>query len=409
MSKYKNVNEYIEANWDKVIRECRQDKGELVGMPYPFTVPAVGRFESLYYWDTYFTNVGLILDGRAMLAKNNTDNMLYLIEKFGFMPNSNATYHLDHSQPPFLSAMVRELYEHYRDKVWLGGAYEMLTKEYDYWMTERSTPIGLNRYDTNITDREYLATRAPDYEKRVKIQLPYDRADIGRHYLTTCESGYDCSSRFEFDIYNYAPVCLNSLMYALEANMTYFACELGKPLAEAKLWSERAETRKQLMNKYMLDADGCFRDYNFVTGKLSRDFSSASVFPLYFGLASAKNAFDFMAQLGRLEAEHGILANEKNDLEGNFQWGYPNGWAPHQMMTVYALDKYGYESDAKRIAKKYIDLVDRVFATTQNLWEKYNVIDGNDHVEDEAQGGMPPMMGWTAGAYLFVKSYLKNK
>ncbi len=408
MNKYNNVNEYIEANWDNVIRECRADKGELVGMPYPFTVPAVGRFESLYYWDTYFTNVGLILDGRAMLAKNNTDNMLYLVEKFGFMPNSNGTYHLDHSQPPFLSVMVKELYEYYGDKVWLSCAYEMLKKEYEYWMTQRSTPIGLNRYDTNITDREYLATRAADYEKRIHRELPHDRADIGRHYLATCESGYDCSSRFEFDIYNYAPVCLNSLIYALEANMAFFASELGKPESEADEWSCRAEHRAELMRKYMLDGNGCFRDYNFVTGKQSNDFSSASVFPMYFGLASEKNAADFMAQLSRLEAEHGVLANEKNDFEGNFQWGYPNGWAPHQMMIVYALDKYGYKTDAKRIAEKYIALADRVFKSTQNLWEKYNVIDGNEDVEDESQGGMPPMMGWTAGVYLYMQSYIRK-
>ncbi len=409
MTKYKNVTEYIEANWSRVVRECRKDKGELVGMPYPFTVPAVGRFESLYYWDTYFTNVGLILDGRASLAKNNTDNMLYLVDKFGFMPNSNARYHLDHSQPPFLSVMVRELYEYYSDRVWLMGAYEMLKKEYNYWMTERGTPIGLNRYDTNIDDREYLATRAPDYERRVQRRLSGDKTDIGRHYLATCESGYDCSTRFEFEIYNYAPVCLNSLMYAFEENMAYFATVLKKTKGETAAWRGHAETRRELMCKYMLDENGCFRDYNFVTKKKSKDFSSASVFPLFCGVADAENARCFVSCMSRLEAPYGILANEKNSISGNFQWGYPNGWACHQMMVVYALDKYGYAADARRIAEKYITVADRVFEKTQNLWEKYNVIDGNEKVEDEAQGGMPPMMGWTAGAYLYIKAYLNKQ
>lgn len=407
--KFESVNEYIKFNWENVIRVRREDTEQYVGLPYSFTVPAVGYFETLYYWDTYFTNVGLLLDGKAMLAKNNTDNMLYLVDKYGFMPNSNGTYHLDHSQPPFLSVMVRELYDYYGDKVWLRSSYEMLKKEYEYWMTQRTTPIGLNRYDTSIEDREYLATRAADYEERIHRSLPYDRSDIGRHYLATCESGYDCSSRFEFDIYNYAPVCLNSLLYDMEVNMSFFAKELGNTDAEAMEWIERSEKRKKLMKQYMLDEYGCFRDYNYVTGKLSNDFSCASVFPLSFGLADEKNASDFMGRFAKLEAEYGVLANAKNDVEGSFQWGYPNGWAPHQMLVIRGLDNYGYYEDAERIADKYVRLVDKVFDKTQTLWEKYNVIDGSNDVEDEAQGGMPPMMGWTAGAYIYAQSYLEKR
>lgn len=406
---FASVNDYISFNWDSVIRECREGKEQLVGVPYPFTVPAVGYFETLYYWDTYFTNVGLMLDGRTELAKNNADNILYMVEKYGFMPNSNGTYHLDHSQPPFLSIMVREIYEYYGDKVWLSSAYEMLCREYNYWMTERITPIGLNRYDTNITDREYLATRAADYEERIHRKVSADRADIGRHYLATCESGYDCSSRFKFDIFNYAPLCLNSLLFALERNMAYFAKELGKSDEETELWNTRAENRKTKMKQYMLDENGCFRDYNYVTGKLSDDFSCISVYPLYVGMADEKNAADFMKQFHRLEASYGVLANEKNDFEGSYQWGYPNGWAPHQIMVIQGLDRYGYRTEAARIAQKYITLVDKVFSETEKLWEKYNVMDGSNDVEDEAQGGMPPMMGWTAGAYLYAQSYLKER
>ena len=36
-------------------------------------------------------------------------------------------------------------------------------------------------------------------------------------------------------------------------------------------------------------------------------------------------------------------------------------------------------------------------------------MDGSNDVEDEAQGGMPPMMGWTAGAYLYAQSYLNER
>ena len=88
-----------------------------MGLPYPYIVPAVGHFDEMYYWDTYFTNVGLILAGRAMQAKFNVDNMLNLISRFGFMPNGNRTYYLTRSQAPFLSYMVADIFEHFNDRL----------------------------------------------------------------------------------------------------------------------------------------------------------------------------------------------------------------------------------------------------------------------------------------------------
>ena len=55
------------------------------------------------------------------------------------------------------------------------------------------------------------------------------------------------------------------------------------------------------------------------------------------------------------------------------------------------------EEEAKRIGEKYIALVDHCLQTTGNLWEKYNVVDGNVEVVDEYK--MPAMLGWTFGVY----------
>ena len=47
---------------------------------------------------------------------------------------------------------------------------------------------------------------------------------------------------------------------------------------------------------------------------------------------------------------------------------------------------------------------EQVFEETGNLWEKYNVVEGNANVITEEK--MPPMMGWTAGVYLaFAEHY----
>ena len=124
------VETYIKNNWDKCIRENKQDDGTLIGLPKPYIVPCIGgMFQEMYYWDTYFTNKGLALSGRWEQIKNNTDDMLYLVDRYGYMPNGNRTFYLTRSQPPYLSMMVRDVYDHFQDKSWLESAYKTLEKE----------------------------------------------------------------------------------------------------------------------------------------------------------------------------------------------------------------------------------------------------------------------------------------
>lgn len=86
-----NVEKYIYDNWSSTVRYVPDDAGDVIGLPYPYTVPGLDEkiFNELYYWDTYFTNAGLILSNNIEQAKNNVDNILYLVKKFGFMPNAN--------------------------------------------------------------------------------------------------------------------------------------------------------------------------------------------------------------------------------------------------------------------------------------------------------------------------------
>ena len=398
------VREYIESHWDECIKENREDVDTLIGLPYPYTVPAVGCFDAIYYWDTYFTNKGLEVSNRHMTAKNNTDDMLYLVNRFGFMPNGNRYYFLDGSQPPFLSEMVHDVYKHYKDKAWLVGAYDTLLKEYEFWMTKRITPIGLNRYGGEMTDEkkteyaDYLVSRigfSPD---------GMDKDDIGRHSRLMGESGWDMNPRWGFCGYDYAHIELNSLLYLFESNMCYFAKELKN--GDELLWLERMNNRKSLMQKYMKNKDGLLNDYNFAKKRPCDILSAAVFFPLYAKVADEKEAKAAVDALPLLEAEYGLLTCEKNDAKGVYQWDYPNGWACLQYIAVIGLDNYGYKEEAMRISEKTVELIRKVFAETGNLWEKYNVVEGNINVNNEYD--MPPMMGWTAGVYLALTEYIEN-
>lgn len=79
------VKDYIRENLPRTVRHIVRDEDTLFGLPYPYTVPcADGMFNELYYWDTYFTNKALLALGQAEQAANNTKDILYLIDRFGY-------------------------------------------------------------------------------------------------------------------------------------------------------------------------------------------------------------------------------------------------------------------------------------------------------------------------------------
>lgn len=396
-----NVERFITENWDSCIRYNVKGDDSLIGMPYPYIVPSPsGVFQEMYYWDTFFTNKGLIIDGRIEQAKYNIDNMLYLIKCYGFMPNGNRKVFLNRSQPPYLSMMIRDVYEISNDKEWLNGVIPVLKTEYEFWMTKRITPIGLNQFRCDISATENLQ----DYNcERIGI-TPEGRTqeDIAECILCDCESGWDFNPRTEMHQIDFIYVDLNCNLYLYEKNFAYFSGILGN--GEQEEWEEKAQKRCELMNKYLWNGQ-CFTDYNFKTKSFSRVFSAASFYPLWAGIATQEQAEKTVALLDKLEYNYGISVCEQNSVEGNYQWNYPNGWAPLHYITVRALERYGYMESARRIASKYVYMVEINFEKTGKLWEKYNVVTGDLNVSNEYE--MPVMLGWTAGVYLFMKKFLE--
>ncbi len=406
-----NLKAYVKENLPKTVRYNPESKGTLIGLPKPYNVPSVSdHFQEMYYWDTYFLNRGLIILGNTEQAKNNAENMFYLINKYGFMPNGNRFFYLHNSQPPFLSRMTDDIYEATKDKEWLKTAFKVLKKEYLFWDTNRKTPIGLSQY----TGNRQMAIDEGMYEgflNRIGSR-PENITDekLSCQYVAICESGWDINPRFDFRVEDFCNVELNALLYGFEMNMAKFCDILGESGKEE--WIEKAENRKALMNKYMLK-DGIFYDYDFVNGKLSDKFTCASYYPLMVGLATDEQAKSARDALSRLETEYGIPATEKmyDADKYRYQWQYPNGWAPLYSIIIQGLDRYGYTSDAKRIGAKYMLLMEKTFTETGNLWEKYNVVNGSIDVKYESSGQnseMPHMIGWTAGVYIEADKYVSE-
>ncbi len=405
----KEVREFIRNSWEKSVRYLPDDFGSHIGMPQPYTVPSVsGGYQELYYWDLFFSNEGLIIDGMLDQARMNTENLAWMVERFGKILNGSNTFYLNRSEPPVFSMMVRQIYEATGDMDWLRGILPSLEKEYRFWMTERITPCGLNHDSNNASDKEKM-----DFINLVKRRFGEgfnlegltreDSLRVASHYISEAEC-WDFTPRFKGECENYCPVDLNALLYIYEKNFSHFSKLMGDRKA-AHRWDKTARHRKHLMRKYFRNPkDGIWYDYNFVTGERSDVVSAAQFFLMLGEAVSRRHARQIVKSLSVLEYPHGISACEKGDYPFVYQWSYPNGWAPIQYVTVRGLDKYGYTTEARRIARNYVDLVTESYDLTGTLWEKYNVDEGNLNVGDEYK--MPTMLGWTAGTYVWLTEYL---
>lgn len=406
-----SVLEYIRKQWPETTRIHTESEGTLIGLPYPYTVPcARDAFQEMYYWDTYFTCRGLALQGETEQVLNNCRNFIHLLETRGFIPNGNRTYYLDHSQPPFFGALL-DLCIRLRpgDRRLLSQGVAALEKEMDFWKHHRRDRCGLEHYGSDAgTERklEFYACAV----KRLGYPADGDEATrlaAAREGLPEAESGWDFNPRFERSCPDFAPVDLNSLLWANRRLLAELHRELGD-LDRADEWDSSADTRAQLINRYCWsDSQGAFLDYNFRTRRHSPVFSAASLYPLWTGLATPEQALSTLRNAERLlECRHGLACCEKYDSGHNYQWDYPNGWAPLQLIAIESFDRYGFRDAALRLAEKYVDLVSANFHRTGDLWEKYNVVDGS--IEAKSEYETPRMMGWTAGVFVYAADYLEK-
>ena len=395
---YERTSDYIRASWREAVKRRDVDKNFV--MPCDYVPPCVdGDLTNLYYWDTYFTNLGLLGDGETELARGNIENLIFCLYKFGCVPNmcraNGAAYA---SQPPLLFMMAKDYYECSGDKEFLKKCYSALGLEYCFWKEKRSSPTGLNRYGSNF---DYSATE-PDlseFSRRMKRDfgaLPREeKLAIALDRNAEGESGHDYTPRFFGKAYEINPIDLNSYLYGFELTMAEFSEILGA--GDEKSWKRCASKRKALINKYCLDPEtGVYSDYNFAEGKRTGVYCGASYLPFVFGLSRSGRALDLINE--RLVGEYGVFCCEKLPSDGlEYQWGYPNSWAPYNFFGFVANKRCGRTKVAERIASAWLENVSATFAATGKLYEKYDGEKGGAATVNEY--GVPEMLGWTAGVF----------
>lgn len=421
-TKHKDVEDHIKSLWTILRREkdTLVPGSSLIPLPYPYIVPG-GRFREVYYWDSYFTMLGLKESGEIEMIEHMVNNFAFLIDRVGHIPNGNRSYYLSRSQPPFFSLMIDLLAEIKGPQVYV--IYQpALLKEYQYWMDHgANTSHVVKMPDGSILNRYYDQLDIPRQEswyedvKTIGQTNEKNKSYRARNLRSAAESGWDFSSRWLKDpknlatiqTINYVPVDLNSLLHHLELTIARAFDESGDKLQSA-LYKELAAKRKKAIIKYCWSPQlNFFTDYNISTKKPSTALTLAGMFPFFLNISdSSKMKLYAIKTLNEVFIKAGgVVTTNKNTGQ---QWDAPNGWAPLQWITIQGLENYGRKEDALRIAKRWVKLNQKVFAATGKLMEKYNVID----LSLEAGGGEYPSQdgfGWTNGVLLaLIKKYNLN-
>lgn len=411
---------HLHTLWPTLIRPADKPTNNyttLIPLPHPYVVPG-GRFREIYYWDSYFTMQGLLHGNEAKMARAMVENFAWLIDHAGHIPNGNRSYYLSRSQPPFFAAMVNLLREHNLAKA--GDFLPQLEKEYAFWMAGLDDlDKGKNRRvvkmaDGSVLNRYYddLATPRPEsYREDVHtatLAAELDKPQVFRHLRAAAESGWDFSSRWltpygelpTIHTTDIIPVDLNCLLYHLEMEIGDQHQQLGNT-AKARQFQTLAQQRKNAIQKWLWDERlSLYGDYSLRTQQMTGVASLATVYPLYFSIATESQAKRIAHIVQRDFLKDGGLVTTLQAT--GEQWDYPNGWAPLQWMAVIGLRTYGHHDLAAIVAQRWLALNQKVFSNTGRMMEKYNVVD----ITAPAGGGEYPTQdgfGWTNGVALALQ------
>ena len=388
----------------------------LLPLPYPYVVPG-GRFREVYYWDSYFTMLGLEVDGRNDLATDMLKNFAYEIDKYGHIPNGNRSYYLSRSQPPFFSLMV-DLVAQYNGIETYATFLPQLQKEHDYWMRGENEALPgravrnvVRLLDGTVLNRywdERGAPRDESYAEDVNTAALSNRpaATVWRNLRAAAESGWDFSSRWLADGRTLAtirtlallPPDLNSLLAHLEATLSA-AYALKGDAEGAASYARRAGQRAAAIQRLMWDArDGVFADYLWRQDATTRNVSAATLYPLFLGVATPEQAQSVAGVVDERLLEPGGLATTL--VETGQQWDAPNGWAPLQWIAVAGLRNYGFPALAQEVATRWVGKTIAGFRQQAKLVEKYNVSTTGGDAGGGGEYTTQIGFGWTNGVLL---------
>ncbi len=427
--KDEDIRTHINKLWVLLRREpdTAVAGSSLLPLPNAYIVPG-GRFREIYYWDSYFTMLGLKVSGETAMIENMVKNFAYLINTYGHIPNGNRSYYLSRSQPPFFAMMVELLAGIKGDAVY-AEYLPAMEKEYAYFMDgqDQLKPGKAIKYVVKLKDGtvlnrnwdESMVPRQESYREDVETarKSGRNRVEMYKHLRAGATSGIDFSSRWFADRKNITtiettdiiPVDLNSLLFNLEMVIARSRKMNGDDSGSTR-FLQLAEKRRKAINKYCWSSSlKYYTDYNFKKRKQTNAVTLAGLYPFCFfperqGFLSLQCSQAAVLVREKLLQPGGLLASDQNTGE---QWDAPNGWAPLEWMALTGLNRGGQRGLAREVAERWTKLNEKVFKETGKMMEKYNVADLNTPAgggEYASQDGF----GWSNGVYLAMMEWLSK-
>jgi len=409
---------HIEGLWPVLQRHTTtvDPHGSLLPLPHPYVVPG-GRFREVYYWDSYFTLLGLASSQRWQQVRDMVDNFAWQLDQYGHIPNGNRSYYLSRSQPPFFSLMVELLASHEGDDAYR-RYLPQLRIEHAFWMhggedlapgqaRERVVRLAdgqlLNRYwDARAVPRTESWTDDLATAAQASQRAP---SQVYRDLRAGAESGWDFSSRWLDDpaqlssirTTSIVPVDLNSLLFQLEQTLARASTASGAR-DDARRFQQLAASRRAAINTQLWDArQGYYVDRDLDSGQQRPALTAATLFPLWLKIADAAQAQRTADAVEAGLLRSGGLLTTQHDT--GQQWDAPNGWAPLQWVAVDGLQQYGQQALARTLGVRFLRTVQSVYDRDGKLVEKY-VVDGS---ASGGGGGEYPLQdgfGWSNGVTL---------
>lgn len=413
-----SLREHIDGLWPVLTRSTTNAEkwDSLLPLPEPYVVPG-GRFREIYYWDSYFTMLGLAESNHWDKVSDMVANFAYEIDSWGHIPNGNRTYYLSRSQPPFFAFMVELLAQHDGNDALKKYLPQML-KEYSYWMegVETLQPGQQNKRvvkldDGTILNRYWDERDSPRPESWVediataKSNPNRPATEIYRDLRSAAASGWDFSSRWmdnpnqlgTLRTTSIVPVDLNALMYKME-KMIALASKAAGDDAKAAQYDGFANARQKGIEKYLWnDKEGWYADYDLKSHKVRNQLTAAALFPLYVNAAAKDRASKVTTATQAHLLQPGGLAT--TSVKSGQQWDAPNGWAPLQWVAASGLQNYGQDAVAMDVTWRFLTNVQHTYDREKKLVEKYDV----STTGTGGGGGEYPLQdgfGWTNGVTL---------
>ena len=323
----------------------------------------------MYGWDSYFIILGLEADHREALAKGIVDNFLFEIEHYGGVLNANRTYYLTRSQPPFLTSMIRAVFEdpasfpatpagRTQARTWLEHAYALAQKDHSTWKRpeHKAGSTGLARYfDYGTGPVPEMADDSTYYADVIRwlVAHPHkggegylvkgsehpDAAEAARLKATSCDvqasvvcmrawSGATvsaasstkatalCASRVSTpsiaSVRSLAPRTLRASLpeqpaLPLRARPGTPGTLLGNAAGCGALGPTRQQRTAAIQRYLWRPKDGVFADFDFVHARTSSYAYITSLYPLWAGFATREQATTMETNLNLFERPGGLL------------------------------------------------------------------------------------------------------